>query len=59
MNAEIVGQCEVYLDQLVSGQVIDRVAHDVVGVDRANLIDQHPCRPTGDLHLGAVDSRAG
>ena len=49
-----MGKGELDLGELVSRQVVDRVANDVVDVDRSNLVDQHSGRPTGDVNLGAV-----
>src|SRR5579875_3005313 len=59
LDSEVVGQCELDLCEPSSCQVVDGVAHDIVDVDRANLVDQHPRRPTGDFKLGAVNRRAG
>lgn len=50
-----MGQGEFNFGELVSGQVVDWVAHDEVDVDRSNLVDQHPGGPAGDLELGPMD----
>jgi hypothetical protein len=42
VNAEVVSQRELDLDELVSSQVVDRIADDTVDVDRADLVDQQP-----------------
>lgn len=41
--------------KFVSVEEVDEVACDVVDIDRSDLVDQHPCRLTPDLELGAVD----
>lgn len=56
-DAEVVRQGEFNLGQLLSGEVVDRLAHEVVGVDRTDLIDEESSRSSCDIELGPVNRR--
>ena len=47
-----MGKGVLDLGELVSGQVVDWIANDVVDVDRSNTVDQHSGRSAGNLELG-------
>jgi hypothetical protein len=45
LDAQIVGQGELDLNELISGQVVDWVTHDVAEIDRADWVDEWKARP--------------
>ena len=59
LNAQVVGQGELDLNELISGQVIDWVTHDIAEIDRADLVDQQPRHLSLDLKLGSMNGRPG
>jgi hypothetical protein len=59
LNAEVVAQRQLDFRELITSQVVHGVTHQVVGVDRADLVDEQAGSSAGDLQLGAVDRRAG
>jgi len=59
VDAEVVGQRELDLCQLITGEVVDGVTDDVVHIDRPDPVDQHSRQPTSDFDFGTMDGRTG
>ena len=51
-HAEVVPKSDFHRIHLVTQEVVDGIADDVAGIDRADLVDQQPSRKTVDSLSG-------